>query len=105
MKRIGTLMKLKPGAAEEYIRLHHNIWPEVVKAGHNAHMHNYTIFKIGDYLFSYYEYTGEDFEQDMQEKNSLHISIEWQKATGLLREAIEGDSKVMTIEEIWHEDF
>lgn len=105
MKRIGTLMKLKPGAKEEYIRLHDSIWEGVVQAGHEAGMRNYTIFCKGDYLFSYYEYIGDDFEGDMARKNALPVSQQWQQATGALRELVEPGSKVMQLDEIWHEDF
>lgn len=98
-------MKLKPGAAEAYIRIHDEIWDEVVKAAHEANMRNYTIFRTGDYLFSYYEYIGNDFEADMSKKNALPVSKKWQEATGAFRELIEGDSKVMYLDEIWHHDF
>lgn len=65
MKRIATITKLKPGVAEEYRRVHDGIWPEVVEAAHEANMRNFTIFRCGDYLFSCYEYSGDDFEADM----------------------------------------
>lgn len=105
MKRIGTLMKLKPGALEEYVKLHEQIWDEVVKAAHEANMRNYTIFHVNGYLFSYYEYIGDDFDADMAKKNALPVSAKWQEATGAFRELIEGDSKVMILDEIWHHDF
>jgi L-rhamnose mutarotase len=105
MRRIGTLMKLKPGALNEYVRLHDVIWDEVVQAGYEAGMRNYTIFHRNGYLFSYYEYIGDNFEADMDLKNALPVSKRWQKATGSLRECIEGDSLVIMLDEIWHHDF
>lgn len=105
MQRIGTLMKLKPGCLEEYTRLHDEIWAEVVAAGHEAGMRNYTIFHKDGWLFSYYEYIGEDFEGDMARKAALPVSRRWQEATGRLREFVDGDSLVMTLPEIWHCDF
>ncbi len=105
MKRIGTLSKLKPGAADAYIKLHDEIWQGVVDAGHEANMRNFSIFRIGDYLFSYYEYIGDDFEADMAKKSALPISIEWQKATGEFREIMDGENRFIEIEEIWHHDF
>ena len=105
MKRIGTLMRLKPGAEEAYKKLHDEIWDEVVKAAHDANMRNYTIFLSGNLLFSYYEYIGDDFEEDMRKKNALPVSIRWQEATGELRECVCNDSKVLMMDEIWHHDF
>ena len=106
MKRIGTLMKLKPGALEAYTKLHDNIWDEVVEAANKANMRNYTIFMTKDgHLFSYYEYVGEDFDGDMAKKNALQISQKWQEATGAFREFMDGESKVIELQEIWHHDF
>lgn len=105
MKRIGTLMKLKPGALETYTHLHDAIWPEVVAVAHEAGMRNYTIFHQDGYLFSYYEYVGGNFVTDMSAKDALPVSRRWQEATGALRECVEGDSKVMMLDELWHYDF
>ena len=105
MKRIATISKLVPGTADEYIELHKNVWPGVVQAGHDAHMQNYSIYRFGDYLFSYYEYTGDDFEGDMARKAALPVSKEWQEATGKFREIMEEDRRYIELEEIWHEDF
>ena len=104
MKRIGIITKLKPGAAQEYKKIHDEIWDEVVKAAHDANMRNYTIFQFGDYLFSYYEYTGDDFDADMAKKNSLPISQKWQAATGAFMDKIDDTSKIFP-KEIWHFDF
>lgn len=30
-----------------------------------SHVHNYSIYRHGDLLFSYFEYTGDDYEADM----------------------------------------
>lgn len=105
MKRIGTLMKLKPGCEEAYVRLHDEIWEEVVEAAHRANMRNYTIFRTGDWLFSYYEYIGGDFDADMAAKNALPVSAAWQEATGAFREIVEDGARVMLLDEIWHHDF
>lgn len=105
MKRIGTIMKLKPDKLEEYTKLHNEIWDSIVKAGHEANMRNYSIFHKDGWLFSYFEYIGEDYEKDMVHKNSLEESKRWQEATGMLREFIEGDAKVIYMDEIWHCEF
>ena len=56
-------------------------------------------------MFSYYEYTGDDFEGDMAKKAELQVSQDWQKATGEYREIMNGEERYLELEEIWHEDF
>ena len=105
MKRIATISKLVPGTADDYIELHKNVWPGVVQAGHDAHMQNFSIYRFGDYLFSYYEYAGDDYDEDMRRKAALPVSQEWQEATGKYRQIMEEDRRYIELEEIWHEDF
>ena len=65
MIRFGQIGKLKPEKIEEYIELHANTWPGVLKTITECNLKNYSIFIQGDLLFSYYEYVGEDYEADM----------------------------------------
>nr|WP_221185617.1 L-rhamnose mutarotase [Flexivirga oryzae] len=51
---------------QEYRRLHADVWPEVLATLQHAHVSNYSIFLRDGLLFSYLEYTGEDYESDMQ---------------------------------------
>lgn len=44
MKRVGFVMKLKAGFAEEYKRRHDEIWPELVAELRSAGVIEYTIF-------------------------------------------------------------
>ena len=55
MQRIGRVSKLKPGAAAEYEQLHTGVWPAVLNAITEAGISNYTIFRHGDWLFSYFQ--------------------------------------------------
>jgi len=50
--------------------LHAEVWPDVIKQIKKSNIRNYSIYlhKLPDgihYLFSYFEYVGEDFEGDM----------------------------------------
>lgn len=62
---MGHVIKLKPGAYEEYKRLHADVWNEVLAAIHKANIRNYSIFHWGGFLFAYMEYIGDDLEADM----------------------------------------
>jgi L-rhamnose mutarotase len=66
VRRFGMIIRLKPDKVEEYKELHRNVWPEVLKTIKDCHIQNYTIFYKDGYLFSYYEYTGENYEEDMK---------------------------------------
>ena len=53
--RYAFRMKLKPGMAEDYIRLHRKVDPAVLDGIRNAGIHNYSIFLDGDDLFTFLE--------------------------------------------------
>ena len=55
VRRIGAMIGLAPESADEYIRLHAAVWPEVLDTLRRANVTNYSIFRHGDLLFSYME--------------------------------------------------
>ncbi|HVM60559.1 MAG TPA: L-rhamnose mutarotase [Verrucomicrobiae bacterium] len=70
MKRYGTVIGVRRERLEEYKALHAAVWPDVLKMIQQCHIRNYSIYlrRLDDgqfYLFSYFEYTGEDFAADM----------------------------------------
>lgn len=105
MKRFGTLTKLKSEAKSEYIKVHDEIWDEVVRVNDKYNFHNFTIFAYGDYLFSYYEYTGTDYDGDIKKKLAEPIIGKWCEMTGRCTEEVMDDVKTVRLEEIWHNDF
>ena len=70
IKRYGNVIGLRPEKLEEYKELHADVWPGVLKMIKECNIHNYSIY-LGEleegkyYLFSYFEYTGDDFKADM----------------------------------------
>jgi L-rhamnose mutarotase len=77
VRRFGMIIRLKPDKVEEYKELHRNVWPEVLKTIKDCHIQNYTIFYKDGYLFSYYEYTGENYEEDMKKMAEDPITQKW----------------------------
>ena len=65
MKRVASIVGLRPEHAEAYLELHRNVWPEVQETLRAAHISNYSIFLRDGVLFAYYEYLGEDYDADM----------------------------------------
>ncbi len=69
MKRYGSIIELRPDKVEEYKELHAAVWPGVADMITQCNIRNYSIYlrKLPDgrhYLFSYFEYLGEDFAAD-----------------------------------------
>jgi len=65
MKRVGSVLKVRSEKLEEYKRYHQAVWPEVLAKITECHIRNYSIFYKDGYLFSYFEYVGEDYQADM----------------------------------------
>jgi len=65
MRRYGTVIRVKPEKLDEYRRLHAAVWPDVLDRIRQCNIRNYSIYHKDGYLFSYFEYHGDDFEADM----------------------------------------
>ena len=82
MKRYGSVIGLRPEKIEEYKKLHAAVWPDVLKMIHQCHIRNYSIYlrQLDDgrhYLFSYFEYMGNDFEADMAKMAADPTTQRW----------------------------
>lgn len=82
MKRHGSVLALRPEKIAEYKALHAAVWPEVLAMIKSCHMQNYSIYlrTLGDgqpYLFSYFEYTGTDYEGDMARMAADETTQKW----------------------------
>jgi len=65
MRRVATIIGLRPEKTQEYLELHAAVWPQVQQRLRDSNITNYSIFLRDGLLFSYYEYVGEDYEADM----------------------------------------
>ena len=77
MKRYGMVLKVRPEKFEEYKRLHRDVWPGVLKTIKECNIQNYSIYHKDGYLFSYFEYGGEDFEADMAKMAADPTTQKW----------------------------
>ena len=82
VQRYGMVIGIKPDKIEEYKQLHVNAWPGVLKTIRESSIRNYSIYfkeveKGKYYLFSYFEYTGEDFKSDMEKMAADPVTQEW----------------------------
>lgn len=83
--RVGQVIGLRPEKKDYYIKLHANTWPGVLKRIRDSNIRNYSIYlaelegKL--YLFSYFEYVGDDFEADMAKIAADPETQRWWKET------------------------
>jgi L-rhamnose mutarotase len=86
VERYGMVIGLKPDKIEYYKQLHAAAWPGVLAKIKECHIRNYSIYlrevEKGQYLlFSYFEYTGDDFDADMARMAADPETQRWWKET------------------------
>ena len=89
MHRYGSVIKLKPEKLAEYKVLHAAVWPEVLKMIGECNIRNYSIYYRDGFLFSYFEYHGDDFAADMQKMAADPATQAWWKLTDPCQEPLE----------------
>ena len=107
LKRIAWVIKVKPDKLEEYKELHANPWPEVNAMLKKVNIQNYSIYYRDGLLFSYLEYTGDDFDTDMKIMAADSITNEWWKLTDPCQEPVDSAEEGVwwaDLEEVYHLD-
>ena len=77
MKRYGMVIGIQPEKIEEYKELHAAVWPDVLKMINACNIRNYSIYLKDNFLFSYFEYVGEDFDADMAKMAADPTTQKW----------------------------
>lgn len=88
LRRVASVIRLKDGMEDEYRRLHTAVWPEVLATLRRAHVSNYSIFLRDGLLFSYLEYTGDDYESDMSAIAADETTKRWWQLTDPCQEPV-----------------
>jgi L-rhamnose mutarotase len=110
--RYGSVIGVKEEKLDYYKELHANPWPEVNRMIKECNIRNYSIYlrRMPDgqhYLFSYFEYTGDDFEADMERMAADPATQRWWKETDPcqigLPDRAEGEWWA-SMEEVYHLD-
>ena len=107
MKRFASVIGLRPEGAAEYERLHANAWPGVLDRISASNIRNYSIYRYGDLLFSYFEYHGDDFDGDMAAMAADPLTQEWWDACKPLQQPLDDRAEGewwKDIPEIFHHD-
>ena len=82
VQRYGAVVGVKDGMIARYKELHAAAWPEVLAIIKRRRIQNYSIFlrQLADgkhYLFSYFEYVGDDFAADMAGIAAEPVTQRW----------------------------
>jgi L-rhamnose mutarotase len=75
--RLASVIGIPAENVEEYERLHSAVWPAVLERLRESHMTNYSIYRYGELLFSYLEYTGDDLDADNAATAANEATQEW----------------------------
>ena len=105
--RYGTVIRVLPEKLDEYKALHARPWPGVNRMLKEVHIRNYSIYYRDGYLFSYFEYTGSDFEADMERMAQDSLTREWWKLTDPCQQPVESAGEGVwwaPMEEVYHLD-
>lgn len=112
VERYGMVIGIKPEKIEYYKKLHAAAWPGVLAKIRECHIRNYSIYfrevEKGQYLlFSYFEYTGNNFASDMARMAADPTTREWWKETDPCQSPIptRGEKEFWSrMEEVFHLD-
>jgi len=86
VQRFGSVIGLHEDKIAYYKELHANTWPGVLEMIRKCNIRNYSIYlhQLDDgkyYLFSYFEYVGNNFEADMARMAADPITQQWWQET------------------------
>lgn len=112
VQRYGAVIGVKPEKLDYYRQLHADPWPSVGKVVSEANITNYSIYltQFDDgqwYLFSYFEYVGDDFEEDMKILSENGDVKRWWKETDPCQKPLESREEGQwwkNMEEVYHLD-
>jgi L-rhamnose mutarotase len=87
-RRIAAVVRLRAEHEGEYRRLHANVWPSVLATLRRVGVRNYSIFLRDGLLFSYLEYTGEDWTAAQIEIAADPETQRWWQLTDPMQEPL-----------------
>ena len=107
MQRFGKVIGLRPERADDYLRLHRAVWPGVLERISASNIRNYSIYRSGALLFSYYEYAGSDHAADMARMAADAETQRWWQLTAPCQRQLDGAPAGewwTPIDEVFHSD-
>lgn len=105
--RYGSVIGVKAEKLAEYKELHANAWPGVLSMIKACNIENYSIYYKDGLLFSYFEYTGEDYEADMAKMAADPVTQKWWELCEPCQQPLETRAEGewwAAMEEVFHAD-
>lgn len=81
VRRVASVILLRPEFEEEYRRLHTEVWPDVLEQIRRSGIRNYSIFLRDGMLFSYFEHVGTDYASDLAAMAADATTRRWWELT------------------------
>jgi len=112
MQRYGMVIGLRNEKIDEYKARHAAVWPDVLTMIRSCHIRHYSIYlrQLDDgrsYLFSYFEYHGDNFATDMARMAADPTTQQWWSLCQPCQEPL-ADRKAeewwVNMEEVFHID-
>ena len=106
-QRHASVVDLCPEFQEEYRKLHTEVSPVVLEQIQKSNIRNYSIFLHECRLYSYFEYIGGDFKEDMDEMFCDTATLKWWDICKTLRKIIptvREDEWWAKMREVFHTD-
>jgi L-rhamnose mutarotase len=95
IQRFGSVIGINPEKEKYYRDLHQKVWPEILEQIQQAGLQNFSIFitelEGKKYLFSYFEYTGNDFASDMEKMSKNSKMQTWWEETSSCQIPLHGN--------------
>jgi L-rhamnose mutarotase len=111
VQRFGMVIGLKKDMVDRYNELHANPWPEINAMIKRCNIRDYSIYECeldGKlYLFSYFEYVGDDFKKDMAVMAADAKTRQWWAETDPCQIRLPGTpegEQWLKIQEVYHLD-
>ena len=103
-QRYGSISKLKPDKAEYYQKLHAAPWKQINDMIKKCNIQNYSIYIYDDYIFSYYEYIGENYTADMAQMAADPETQRWWEECVPCMNPLSTNAPWLDMKEIYHLD-
>ena len=87
-KRYAFMLRLRPGAAEEYEEAHRAVWPEMLDLLKRAGISEYSIYRRDDLLIL--ALRTEDFDATWSRIDNDPVNLRWQAAMAPYFAPVEG---------------
>jgi L-rhamnose mutarotase len=105
MKRYAFVMRVKPGAEEEYRRRHREVFPDLLQAISRVGIREYSIFMLENTLFAYLQVADyHDVDAVMGELAQDPANIRWQEYMAPIMETWESGGIAKVVPEVFYRE-